>query len=82
MSYIRGTIKNNPDGVIYVKGSENANDSQRLFIDEKTGSLIVEKRTDGEWSMASMKHVQSFDKIITTEDGVVLNELGNFLTQS
>lgn len=82
MSYIRGAYAGNPHGVIYIKGNEITNNSQRLVVNEKTDSIVVERRIQGEWIMASMIHVQSFDKIITTKDGVLTDELGNIITKT
>lgn len=80
MSFIQGVYVNNPHAVLYLKGNTNSNDSQRIVVDEKTKLLVVEKRIEGKWTMADFRHIQTFDEIVTTKDGVVINKSGNIIT--
>lgn len=80
MSFIQGVYVNNPHQVLYLKGNTNSNDSQRIVVDEKTKLLVVEKRIEGKWIMANFRHIQTFDEIVTINNGVVVDKSGNIIT--
>jgi len=76
MSRVAGVNKINNLGIIYLSGRENTNDSVRLIVDED-GAVCVEKRIGDVWQPGSFR--LSFDNIITTNDGGVFDNIGNYI---
>lgn len=62
--------------VVYISGDEFTDGSIRL--DFNSGTIPqTEERIEGVWQLTALR--QTFDRIVTTEDGGVINNAGNFV---
>lgn len=78
MSYIQDTKTANPDGLIYARGSDKANKSRRIAINE-AGQFELQKREEDVWNLASLEVATDTVKV---GKGVNLSAKGAFVLKT